>query len=143
MFNKSDSDLGTKDLNEIKNILVEEVINTPNFFDAVKNESQEEEIMKELGNYAETIGKNYLKRIKEPSPSPSPSPPPPTPVNYFKATPYTGVSIVDGLAAIGEIRTYDYRAQIAEKNGISGYKGTPEQNTHMLNLLKQGKLIKP
>ena len=149
MFNKSDSDLGTKDLNEIKNILVEEVINTPNFFDAVKNESQEEEIMKELGNYAETIGKNYLKRIKEdisPSPSPSPSSPPPPPppqVNYFKATPYTGVSIVDGLAAIGEIRTYDYRAQIAEKNGISGYKGTPEQNTHMLNLLKQGKLIKP
>ena len=141
MLNKSDSNLETKDINEIKNILVEEVINTTNLLDAVKNESQEEEIMKELENYAEIIGKNYLKKIKEDIKN-IPPPPPPQ-VIYFKATPYTGVSIVDGLAAIGEIRTYDYRAQIAEKNGISGYTGTPEQNTHMLNLLKQGKLIKP
>ena len=32
---------------------------------------------------------------------------------------------------------------MAAKNEIEGYKGTPEQNTYMLHLLKQGTLIKP
>ena len=62
---------------------------------------------------------------------------------YFPRTPYTGVSIVDGLAAIGAVRTYDYRAQIAARNGIQGYVGSPAQNTHMLNLLKNGQLLRP
>ena len=62
---------------------------------------------------------------------------------YFQRTPYTGVSIVDGLEAIGANKTYAYRAQIAAKNGIIGYRGTAEQNTKMLNLLKEGKLLKP
>ena len=185
MLNKSDFNLGTKDINEIKKILIKEVNNTPRFFDAVKNESQKNEIIKELENKAEEIGKKYLikkeeeeklfKDIDEKNKKQNeklrqhfeknlnkisqennelkiqlermkrtpPPPPPPPQVNYFRATPYTGVSIVDGLAAIGEVRTYDYRAQIAAKNGIGGYIGSPEQNTYMLTLLKQGKLIKP
>jgi len=65
MINKSDSILGAKDINEIKNILVEEVIITPGILDAIKNESQEKEIIKILENYAEIIGKNYLTKKEE------------------------------------------------------------------------------
>ena len=62
---------------------------------------------------------------------------------YFKK--YTGKSgsIVDALKAIGEQSSYSYRKKIAAKNGIGGYLGTPSQNTKMLRLLKDGKLIKP
>lgn len=64
-------------------------------------------------------------------------------VVYFAQ--YTGdtVSIMQALASLGEQNSYAYRTQIASMNGITGYKGTPEQNTYMLNLLKAGKLIKP
>ena len=62
---------------------------------------------------------------------------------YFKK--YTGKSnsIVDALDSIGENSAYLYRKKIAKANGIKDYEGTPEQNTKMLKLLKQGKLIKP
>lgn len=58
---------------------------------------------------------------------------------------YTGgsSSIVTALKTIGEDSTYSYRCRIAAENGVSGYKGTAAQNTQMLNLLKQGKLVKP
>ena len=62
---------------------------------------------------------------------------------FFPRTPYGGCSIVDGLKAIGVDSSYDYRAQIADRNGIGGYRGSPEQNTHMLNLLKRGELLRP
>ena len=64
-------------------------------------------------------------------------------IEYFPPTPYKGNSIVDGLLEIGVDNSYDYRAIIAEKNGIESFRGTPEQNTKMLNKLKEGKLIKP
>ena len=105
-----------------------------------ENEKLRQNFEKNLNNISQE--NNNLKRIIEEMRRP-PAPPPQPQVNYFRATPYTGVSIVDGLAAIGEPRSYDYRAQIASVNGIGGYSGTPEQNTHMLNLLKQGMLIKP
>ena len=62
---------------------------------------------------------------------------------YFKK--YTGntVSIVAALNAIGVTSTYAYRGKIAKKNGIKMYVGTASQNTTMLNLLKNGKLLKP
>ena len=62
---------------------------------------------------------------------------------YFPATPYRGVSIVDGLRAIGSDASYGYRERIAARNGIGGYVGSPQQNTHMLNLLKNGQLLRP
>ena len=67
----------------------------------------------------------------------------PANINYFKK--YTGnsVSIVDALNSIGEKSSFDYRNRIANVNGIANYIGTSKQNTYMLNLLKQGKLIKP
>lgn len=63
--------------------------------------------------------------------------------NYFKR--YTGnsVSIVDALKSLGEQSSYDYRSKIASINGIKNYVGTNVQNDTLLNLLKQGKLLKP
>ena len=62
--------------------------------------------------------------------------PPPQPA-CLPRTSYTGISIVDGLGAIGANRTYVYRSQIAARNGIQVYNGTPQRNTHMLNSLKK------
>ena len=62
---------------------------------------------------------------------------------YFKK--YTGKSssIVDGLVAIGVDHSFAYRKKIAAVNGIKVYVGTPTQNLKLLNLLKQGRLVKP
>ncbi len=62
---------------------------------------------------------------------------------YFKR--YTGnsVSIVDSLKSLNENSSFDYRTKVALINGITNYVGTSTQNTHLLNLLKAGTLIKP
>ena len=62
--------------------------------------------------------------------------------SYYKK--YTGDSgsIVTALNAIGVDSSYSNRKKIAKKNGISNYIGVAEQNTKLLNLLKQGKLKK-
>lgn len=62
---------------------------------------------------------------------------------FFKKCSYSGNSIVDGLASIGEMSAKDYRVKIAAVNGIVGYTGTAEQNKKLLFLLKSGSLIKP
>ena len=61
-------------------------------------------------------------------------------VNYLSNTTYTGVSIVDALKEIGVDSSYQYRAKLAKVNDISDYRGTAEQNTRMLELLKNGRL---
>lgn len=61
-------------------------------------------------------------------------------VNYLSNSNYTGVSIVDGLKGIGIDSSYSYRSKLAIANGITNYIGSAEQNTQLLNLLKQGKL---
>lgn len=55
---------------------------------------------------------------------------------------YSGNSLTDALKAIGVNSSFTNRKKIASKNGIKGYEGTASQNEKMLNLLKQGKLIK-
>lgn len=55
---------------------------------------------------------------------------------------YSGSSIVDGLKNINIDSSYNYRSMLAQKNGIQNYHGTYEQNIHLLNLLKSGKLKK-
>lgn len=67
---------------------------------------------------------------------------PKTNVKYYAK--YTGNSgsIVDALRAIGADSSFYNRSMIAKANGIKGYVGTASQNIKMLNLLKQGKLIK-
>ncbi len=62
---------------------------------------------------------------------------------FFPA--YTGESpsIAAALSALGADPSYSYRAQIASANGIAGYSGSAAQNTSLLQLLKQGRLLKP
>ncbi len=64
-------------------------------------------------------------------------------VVYFKKcdSKYTG--IIDALKSIGAESSYAYRKTIAAANNITGYSGTSAQNSQMLKLLKEGKLIKP
>lgn len=113
------------------------------------NEELAQEVLKGLwGNGQERINRltaagydyqaiqNIVNGIKKDTPS-APK------VNYF--TKYNGnsVSIVSALNSIGATSTFAYRKKIASANGIKLYAGTANQNTTMLNLLKQGKLIKP
>lgn len=86
------------------------------------------------------------KKDTTPAPQPTPTPTPaPTPqsttVYYAKYTGSSG-SISDALKAIGVDNSFTNRAAIAKANGITNYSGTAAQNTQLLNLLKQGKLIK-
>ena len=64
-------------------------------------------------------------------------------VEYFKKYIGSTTSIVSALNSIGAVSTYAERKKIATANGIKLYCGTAKQNTTLLNLLKQGKLIKP
>lgn len=52
------------------------------------------------------------------------------------ATPNTNVSIVDYLGSQGKASDYNTRAKMATEYGITGYKGTAEQNIQLLNKLK-------
>lgn len=61
-------------------------------------------------------------------------------VTYLSNPSYNGVSIVDALNQIGVDSSYSYRDRLAEVNDISNYRGTAEQNTYMLELLKKGAL---
>lgn len=62
--------------------------------------------------------------------------------NEYLSSNYTGTSIVDGLKSINIDSSYDYRQMLAEKNDITNYHGSYEQNIKLLNLLKEGKLKK-
>ena len=62
---------------------------------------------------------------------------------YFNKYNGNSKSLVDALKSINEKRTYEYRSQISLDNGIKNYSGTQTQNIYLLNLLKEGKLVKP
>lgn len=61
---------------------------------------------------------------------------------YLKNNTYKGVSIVDALKEIKVESSFEHRKELALKNNIQNYTGTATQNTKLLNLLKQGKLLK-
>lgn len=68
-------------------------------------------------------------------------------VEYFKKYDGKSISITEALRAIGcKDTSLSFRANIAVKNGISNsiasYRGTAQQNTMMLKLLKDGILKK-
>lgn len=63
-------------------------------------------------------------------------------VSYYKKCASKCNSIVDALNSIGVGSSFSYRKKIAKANGIKLYTGLPSQNKKMLELLKQGKLIK-
>ena len=63
-------------------------------------------------------------------------------VQYYPKYTGTFASIVNALQTIKVDSSFATRKKIAAANGIKNYTGTAAQNTKMLNLLKQGKLIK-
>lgn len=64
-------------------------------------------------------------------------------LNYYPMYRGYSISLVDGLKAVGETDTSkENRTKIAKANGISGYSGSVTQNTKLMKLLKNGKLIK-
>lgn len=64
-------------------------------------------------------------------------------VNYYDRYSGKTSSIVTALNSLGIGSSFANRKNIAKANGISNYVGTASQNIKLLNLLKQGKLIKP
>lgn len=67
----------------------------------------------------------------------------PSDVIYFNKYTGSSTSLVDALKSLGEKSDYIYRTKIASTNGIINYAGTQTQNIYLLNLLKEGKLLKP
>lgn len=64
-------------------------------------------------------------------------------VNYYDRYSGKTSSIVTALNSLGIASSFANRKNIAKANGIINYTGTASQNIKLLNLLKQGKLIKP
>ena len=71
-----------------------------------------------------------------------PAPDPQPQVNYYPRYAGNSISIVDALKEICEDSSFANRQKIAEKNGITGYRGSADQNNKLLSLIKNGKLIK-
>lgn len=67
----------------------------------------------------------------------------PKPVEYFPQCLSPTRSIVDGLVIIGANGSFENRIRIAAANGFPNYTGTVHENTTLLNLLKNGRLVKP
>ena len=53
---------------------------------------------------------------------------------------YKGNSIVDYLKSVGIDSSFDNRKKLAKEYGISNYTGTAEQNTKLLNLMRDKKI---
>ena len=64
-------------------------------------------------------------------------------VIYFDKYEGKSVSLVMALNSLKITSNYSYRSKIAKANNIKMYIGSAAQNIKLLNLLKQGKLIKP
>ena len=169
MLQKLESNIETEDLNQIINILLDEVKNCKRFCDSLKDKEHFDQIFGELRIIAEKIGKDYINKknnkekenqekyneLKEKLLKEQQKIDLERRLNegggdcrrlrnrYFPIPNYNGCSIVDALKNIGAESSYNYRCTIAAKNGIYGYNGRAEQNTHMLNLLKSGNLLKP
>ena len=66
MLQKLESNIETKDLNQLINILLEEVKNCKGFCDSLKDKEHFDQVFAELKEIAEEIGQNYInKKIKD------------------------------------------------------------------------------
>ena len=63
--------------------------------------------------------------------------------SYFRTNEKSFTSLVDSLNDINVDSSFNNRKKIAEKNGISNYSGTAQQNLGLLSKLNEGKLMKP
>jgi len=61
---------------------------------------------------------------------------------YYPKSNYQGTSITTALNQLKIDSSFANREKIANKNGISNYRGTSTQNTKLLNLVQQGVLKK-
>lgn len=61
-------------------------------------------------------------------------------IEYY---PKPNFTLLQSLEEVGAPIDFASRVKIASANGITNYKGTSEQNLKMLDLLNNGKLIKP
>jgi len=61
--------------------------------------------------------------------------------NYLSNRNYQGNSIVDALNQINIDSSFTNRKKLATKNNIINYTGTSSQNSKLLSLLKEGRLI--
>jgi hypothetical protein len=134
-----------------------DVVNTPVTESVQTPKKSIEEIAKEVidGKYGSgearkknitALGYNYAEvqaKVIELCKKPSTSKPVTSNVKYFKKFTGSTGSIAAALKAIGVNNSFGYRKKIAAVNKITPYTGTAAQNTQMVNLLKQGKLIKP
>ncbi len=62
---------------------------------------------------------------------------------YFPVYGGDSPSIAAALDTLGVESGFAYRARIAAANGVADYSGTAAQNTGLLALLKQGRLVRP
>lgn len=64
-------------------------------------------------------------------------------IDYLPKCSKSQTSIVDYLKSVGLSGSYSYREKLAKKNGVNRYEGAYAQNVYLLELAKQGKLIRP
>lgn len=62
---------------------------------------------------------------------------------YFPRYDGSSGSIITAFNKIGCDSSYSYRSKVAIANGISNYSGKSSENIQLLNLVKQGKLLRP
>lgn len=87
-----------------------------------------------INNYKGTAEQNLdlLEKLRNGKPEPSKQA---STTTTAKGDMKTG-SIVTYLNSIGADSSYSNRAKLAAENGINNYKGTAEQNTQLLNILR-------
>ena len=88
------------------------------------------------------LGYNRIAGYGRPKYSNTPAAVPSNTSDYYPKYNGTSKSISDALKLLGIDNSKENRTAIANKNGISNYIGTAVQNTQLLTLLKQGKLLK-
>lgn len=92
-----------------------------------------------------SITNSYVVYICSPNYSGAPAPVTPAPAPASDCYPACGgayTSIVNALKSIGVDSSLAFRRQIAQANGIAGYRGTGSQNLELLRLQKAGQLKK-
>lgn len=88
------------------------------------------------------LGYNRIAGYGRPKYSNTPAATPSNTSDYYPKYEGTSNSISDALKSLGIDNSKANRTIIANKNNIPNYKGTAVQNTQLLTLLKQGKLLK-
>lgn len=62
---------------------------------------------------------------------------------YYPAVSGSNFTLITALESIGVNSQKEYRAIIAQENGLASYSGTEAENKYLLDLLSKGKLICP